>query len=221
MSELIETLRAALAERYNVTVSSAGRYGHVFSLRYKLRRRGDQGLAPRVVGGPGPERFLREIEIAARLQHPHILPLYDSGTVGGVLYYVMPYVKGESLRDRLNNEKQLSLGDTVRLATEVASALEYAHTQGVVHRDIKPENILVSGGHAVVADFGIARAVSAAEEASLTQTGMAIGTPAYMSPEQFAGGKDCRSAERRLQSGIVVYGMVAGHPPLPGTRCKR
>jgi eukaryotic-like serine/threonine-protein kinase len=219
MSELIETLRAALAERYNVD-RELGRGGMatVFLAEdIKLRRAVAIKVLHRVLwAGLGPERFLREIAIAARLQHPHILPLYDSGTAGGVLYYVMPYVKGESLRDRLNREKQLSLGDTVRLATEIASALEYAHTQGVVHRDIKPENILVSGGHAVVADFGIARAVSAAEEVSLTQTGMAIGTPAYMSPEQFAGGNDVGPRSDVYSLGCVVYEMVAGHPPFTG-----
>ena len=120
----------------------------------------------------GAERFLREIEIAARLQHPHILPLYDSGSAAGFLYYVMPYVEGESLRDRLAREKQLPQEDALRIATEVAGALAYAHSRGIVHRDIKPENIMLSGGTAVVADFGIARAVSAAGEGQhLTQTG--------------------------------------------------
>src|SRR3989440_6404410 len=127
----------------------------------------------------GPERFLREIEIAARLQHPHILPLYDSGAAAGLLYYIMPYVEGESLRDRLTREKQLPQDDALRIATEVAGALAYAHSHGVVHRDIKPENIMLSGGTAVVADFGIARAVSAAGGGErLTQTGIAARIPA-------------------------------------------
>src|SRR2546423_9564201 len=136
----------------------------------------------------GPERFLREIEIAARLQHPHIVPLYDSGAAAGFFYYVMPYVEGESLRDRLAREKQLPQEDALRIATEVAGALAYAHSHGVVHRDIKPENIMLSGGTAVVADFGIARAVSAAGGGEhLTQTGMGNGTPGYLSPQQGAG----------------------------------
>src|SRR2546429_1493279 len=163
----------------------------------------------------GAERFLREIEIAARLQHPHILPLYDSGSAGGLLYYVMPYVEGETLLDRLHREKQLSVEETIRITCEVASALGYAHSRGVIHRDIKPANIMLSGGHAVVADFGIARAVSAAEGESLTQAGTVIGTPAYMSPEQSMGGVvDARSDIYSLA--CVVYEMLVGEPPFTG-----
>src|SRR5437588_4941086 len=139
-------------------------------------------LHPELAAVLGADRFLREIEIAARLQHPHILALYDSGRADGLLFYVMPYVEGESLRDRLAREKQLSLEETLRITSEVAGALAYAHSHGVVHRDIKPENIMLSGGSAVVADFGIARALSAAGDRQLTQTGTVIGTPAYMSP---------------------------------------
>src|SRR5690348_13978604 len=165
----------------------------------------------------GEERFLREIEIAARLQHPHILPLYDSGSAGGFLYYVMPYVEGESLRDRLTREKQLSLEDTLRVATEVASALAYAHSRGVVHRDIKPENIMLSGGTAVVADFGIARAVTAAGEGQhLTQTGTLIGTPAYMSPEQATGSTELDGRSDEYSLACVVYEMLVGEPPFTG-----
>src|SRR5690242_5438034 len=165
----------------------------------------------------GAERFLREIEIAARLQHPHILPLYDSGSAGGFLYYVMPYVEGESLRDRLTREKQLSLEDTLRIATEVAGALAYAHSRGVVHRDIKPENILLSGGTAVVADFGIARAVSAAGEAQhLTQTGTIIGTPAYMSPEQSSASAEIDGRSDQYSLACVLYEMLVGAPPFTG-----
>ncbi|MGH2400007.1 MAG: serine/threonine-protein kinase, partial [bacterium] len=144
-------------------------------------------LNPELAAAIGAERFLREIEIAARLNHPQILPLHDSGAAEGLLYYVMPYVEGESLRERLSREKQLPVDDAVRITLEVADALDYAHGQGVVHRDIKPENILISRGHAVVADFGIARAVSASGGESLTGAGLALGTPAYMSPEQASG----------------------------------
>jgi len=165
----------------------------------------------------GAERFLREIEIAARLQHPHILPLYDSGAAAGFLYYVMPYVEGESLRDRLTREKQLPQEDALRIATEVAGALAYAHSRGVVHRDIKPENIMLSGGTAVVTDFGIARAVSAAgDEHHLTQTGTIIGTPAYMSPEQSAGASEIDGRSDEYSLACVVYEMLVGEPPFTG-----
>src|SRR5436190_16270087 len=145
-------------------------------------------LRPDLAAALGPERFLREIETAARLQHPHILTLHDSGDADGFLYFVMPYVEGESLRQRLVREKQLSLEDALQITGEVASALSYAHSHDVVHRDIKPENILLSGGEAVVADFGIARAITAAAGRNLTETGIALGTPGYMSPEQASGG---------------------------------
>ena len=133
-------------------------------------------LRPELAAVLGPERFLREIEISARLNHPHILPLHDSGEAGGFLYYVMPYVEGESLRDRLNREKQLPVEDALQITREVADALDYAHRHDVVHRDIKPENILLEEHHAVVADFGIARAISAAGGEKLTATGVAVGT---------------------------------------------
>jgi serine/threonine-protein kinase len=166
----------------------------------------------------GPERFAREIEIAARLQHPHILPLYDSGTtgVGGLLYYVMPLVEGESLRDRLDREKQLSQEDAVRIVTEVANALSYAHSRGVVHRDIKPENILLSGGTAVVADFGIARAIDDAGEQSLTKTGTVIGTPLYMSPEQATGATQIDGRSDQYSLACVLYELLVGQPPFTG-----
>src|SRR5438445_10435103 len=175
-----------------------------------------KGLQAEVTAKLGAERFLREIEIAARLQHPHILPLYDSGAAGTLLYYVMPYVEGESLRDRLNREKQLSFEDTVRITTEVAGALAYAHSHGVVHRDIKPENIMLSGGTAVVTDFGIARAVTAAETQPLTQTGTIIGTPAYMSPEQATGRAELDGRTDEYSLACVVYEMLVGEPPFTG-----
>jgi serine/threonine-protein kinase len=165
----------------------------------------------------GAERFLREIEIAARLQHPHILPLYDSGAATGFLYYVMPYVEGESLRGRLTREKQLPQDDALRIATEVAGALAYAHSRGVVHRDIKPENIMLSAGTAVVADFGIARAVSAAGDVHhLTQTGTIIGTPTYMSPEQATGASEIDGRSDQYSLACVVYEMLVGAPPFTG-----
>jgi tetratricopeptide (TPR) repeat protein len=163
----------------------------------------------------GPERFLREIAITAQLDHPHILPLLDSGKAGpdALLYYVMPLVDGESLRERLARDKQLGVAEAVQVAREVADALAYAHARGVIHRDIKPENILLSNGHARVADFGIARAVVTSETQHLTETGIAIGTPAYMSPEQAAGdaGTDVRTDVYAV--GCVLYEMLAGRPP--------
>jgi serine/threonine-protein kinase len=165
----------------------------------------------------GAERFLREIQLAASLTHPHILPLFDSGEVDGVLYYVMPCVRGQSLRDRLVRERMLSVDDAVRIASEIAGALDYAHRHGIVHRDVKPENIMFQDGHALVADFGIGKALSAADSqsSSFTQAGMSIGTPAYMSPEQAAGeGVDGRSDLYAL--GCVLYEMLVGEPPFTG-----
>ena len=164
----------------------------------------------------GPERFLREIEIAAHLQHPHILPLFDSGESGGLLYYVMPYVEGETLRARLTREGQFSLEDACAIARQVASALFYAHGRGIVHRDIKPENIMLPGGVAVVADFGIAKALAAAGSEALTQTGMIIGTPQYMSPEQAAGERALDGRSDLYALGCVLFEMLAGQPPFTG-----
>src|SRR5207247_937565 len=165
----------------------------------------------------GSDRFLREIEIAARLRPPHIFALYDSGSAGRFLYYVMPYVEGESLRDRLEREKQFSLEDALKITAEVASALAYAHSHGVVHRDIKPENIMLEGGTAVVADFGIARAVSAAGAGEhLTQTGTVIGTPMYMSPEQATGSGEIDGRSDQYSLACVLYEMLVGAPPFSG-----
>jgi len=164
----------------------------------------------------GSERFLREIEIASSLQHPHILALHDSGEGNGLLYYVMPFAEGESLRDRLRRERQLPVEDAVRIAREVGDALSYAHSHGVIHRDIKPENILLSSGHALVADFGIARAVYATPEERLTGTGVSVGTPAYMSPEQAAGDSQFDGRSDLYALGCVLYEMLAGEPPYHG-----
>src|SRR6267378_7167245 len=190
VADLLARLRAALVGRYTIE-RELGRGGMatVYLGRDLKHHRAVaiKVLRPELAEALGPERFVREIEIAARLTHPNILPVHDSGEADGSLYYVMPYAEGESLRDRLSREKQLPLDDALQIGHEVADALSYAHSHDVVHRDIKPENILLEAGHAVVADFGIARAVSAAGSEKLTETGIALGTPAYMSPEQGAG----------------------------------
>jgi TolB-like protein len=218
-SNLLTTLRDALAGRYAVE-RELGRGGMatVFLARDVKHRRpvAIKVLHQELAVALGADRFLREIEIAAALQHPHILPLFDSGRAGELLFYVMPYVEGESLRDRLAREKQLSLEDTVKITAEVASALTYAHSHGVVHRDIKPENIMLSGGSAVVADFGIARAISAADSQHLTETGTAIGTPAYMSPEQATGSGDVDGRSDQYSLACVTYEMLVGAPPFTG-----
>jgi TolB-like protein len=174
-------------------------------------------LRAELAAAVGAERFLREIRIAAALQHPNILPLHDSGDAGGILYYVMPYVEGESLRDRLTREGPLPLADALAIAAETADALGYAHSHGVVHRDVKPENILLSGGHALVADFGIARAVSVADGAQLTETGVALGTPTYMSPEQASADPQIDGRADIYALGCVLYEMLAGQPPFSGS----
>jgi len=172
-------------------------------------------LHPELATSLGPDRFLREIHLTARLDHPHILPVFDSGAAGGLLWYTMPYVEGENLRERLRREVQLPLDEAIRLAREVADALGYAHQQGIIHRDIKPENILLARGHARVADFGLARALGAVGAGRLTETGLAVGTPTYMSPEQGSGGPvDARSDLYAL--GCVLYEMLAGEPPHTG-----
>jgi serine/threonine-protein kinase len=174
-------------------------------------------LKPELAAVIGAERFLHEIETTANLQHPHILPLHDSGEVAGTAFYVMPYVEGESLRDRLTREKQLPIEVAVRIATEVASALDYAHRKGVIHRDIKPENILLHEGQALVADFGIALAVSTAGGARMTETGLSLGTPHYMSPEQATGEREITGRSDVYALGCVVYEMLTGDPPFTGS----
>jgi hypothetical protein len=173
-------------------------------------------LPPELASAVSLERFLREIRVAAGLAHPHILPVLDSGKIDGVPYYTMPFVEGESLRAKLDREKQLPLDDALQIASEVADALSYAHGQGVVHRDIKPGNILVEAGHAVVSDFGLARALTAAGNESLTVSGLVIGTPAYMSPEQAAGGPEVDARADIYSLGCVLYEMLAGEPPFTG-----
>jgi serine/threonine-protein kinase len=220
VSNIIGQVRYALAERYAVD-REIGRGG--MAIVYLARDlKHDRPVAikvfrPELAASLGTERFLREIQIVARLQHPHILPLHDSGTADGILYYVMPFVEGESLAIRLEREGPLQVDNAVAIASEVASALDYAHRQGVVHRDIKPANILLSGGHAVVTDFGIARAVSAAAATQITQEGSPIGTPSYMSPEQAAADTGEIDARTDIYSlGCVLYEMLAGRPPYQG-----
>ena len=220
MPDIPEPLRAALADRYTIE-RELGRGGmavvYLAHDRKHDRKVALKVIQPDLAESIKAERFLREIQIAAKLTHPHILPLYDSGAVDGVLYYVMPYVEGESLRDRLQREKQLPLDDALRITRDVASALGEAHDQGVVHRDIKPENILLTkSGHAVVADFGIARALTVAGGANGDGDGIAVGTPSYMSPEQ-AGHRVRSMARSDIYSlGCVLYEMLAGHPPFTG-----
>jgi serine/threonine-protein kinase len=217
--DLLQHLQSALVERYRI-VRELGRGGMATVFLAEDLKYGRQValkvLRPEVTPNLGADRFHREIAIASRLQHPHILSLHDSGDAGGMLYYAMPYVEGESLRARLKRDIQLGVGEAVGIAREVAEALSCAHANGVLHRDIKPENILLSGGHAIVADFGIARALDAADGERLTETGLALGTPCYMSPEQASGTRvlDARSDVYAL--GCVLYEMLVGEPPFTG-----
>jgi len=215
-----DRLSAALADRYRIERElGAGGMATVYlaaDLRHD-REVAIKVLHPELAAALGGERFLSEIKTTARLQHPHILPLLDSGTADGLLFYVMPYVAGETLRDRLQRERQLPIEEALRIAREVADALGHAHAQGIVHRDIKPENILLQGGHALVADFGIALAVSAAGGQRMTQTGLSLGTPQYMSPEQAMGEKGIDSRSDLYALGVVVYEMLTGDPPFTGS----
>ncbi len=173
-------------------------------------------LRPELAEAIGADRFLREIRTTANLSHPHILPLHDSGQADGFLFYVMPFVKGESLQDRLDREGQLPVEDAIQIAREVADALAYAHDKGVIHRDIKPANILLERGHALLADFGIAQAKAGAEETKLTGSGMSLGTPSYMSPEQISGETEVDGRADQYALGCVLFEMLAGHPPFTG-----
>lgn len=218
MPDLPPSLITALADRYRIERElGAGGMATVYladDLRHQ-RRVAIKVLRPELAAAVGAERFLREITTTAGLRHPHILPLYDSGEHAGVLYYVMPFVEGESLRHRLDREAQLPVEEALRLADEIADALEYAHGRGVVHRDIKPENILMENGRAVVADFGIASALDGGAGPRLTATGMALGTPFYMSPEQ-AGGEAVDGRTDLYALGCLLYEMLAGQPPFTG-----
>ncbi|HET9253032.1 MAG TPA: serine/threonine-protein kinase, partial [Candidatus Eisenbacteria bacterium] len=215
--ETLARLTAALASTYDVQRELArGGMGQVFEARDLKHGRSVaiKVLDPEVAQAIGPARFRAEIETAARLVHPHIVPLFDSGEAAGLLYFVMPLLAGESLRRRLERERQLPIEDAVRIACEAGDALRYAHDQGLVHRDVKPENIVLSDGHALVLDFGIARGSGAAPSAE-TRTVTTVGTPSYMSPEQSSGSLvDGRSDQYAL--GCVLYEMVTGQPPFHG-----
>jgi serine/threonine-protein kinase len=214
-----DRLSAALADRYRVERElGAGGMATVY-LAHDLRH--DRQVAikvlhPDLAAALGAERFLTEIKTTAKLQHPHILPLLDSGAADGLLFYVMPYVSGETLRSRLERERQLPLEDVLLIAREVADALGAAHALGIIHRDIKPDNILLQGGHAVVADFGIALAVQEAGGARMTQTGLSLGTPQYMSPEQAMGERSVDARTDIYALGAVTYEMLTGEPPFTG-----
>jgi tRNA A-37 threonylcarbamoyl transferase component Bud32 len=220
MTEITEKLKVAIADRYVIeqevgqggmaTVYLAHDVKHDRKVALKV-------LRPELAAVIGAERFLQEIKVTANLQHSHILPLYDSGAAEGFLYYVMPYVEGETLRTRIDREKQLGVDDAVALARAVAAALEYAHKQGVVHRDIKPENILLRDDDPLIADFGIALAVSHAGGNRLTETGLSIGTPHYMSPEQAMGDRELDARSDVYSLAAVVYEMLTGDPPYSGS----
>jgi eukaryotic-like serine/threonine-protein kinase len=215
----LERLRASLADHYRLErqLGQGGMATVYLAEDLKHRRKvAIKVLKPELAAVLGGERFLREVETTAGLRHPHILPLYDSGEAEGFLFYVMPLVEGESLRDRLDRERQLPLEDALRITGEVADALDYAHERGIVHRDIKPENIMLEGGHAAVADFGIARAVRAGAGERLTSTGIAVGTPVYMSPEQAAGERDLDGRTDLYSLACTLYEMLAGQPPFTG-----
>ncbi len=218
----VERLHEALRDRYAFE-RELGR-GGMATVYLARDLRHDRPVAlkvlhPTLAATLGPDRFLREIKLAARLQHPHVLTVHDSGEIAGaasqppVLWFTMPFIEGESLRDRLGREKQLPLDEALRIVREAADALSYAHRHGVIHRDIKPENILLSDGHALVADFGISKAIGVESEQQLTETGLTLGTPAYMSPEQAAGAKDLDARTDIYSLATVLYEMLAGAPP--------
>src|SRR5712692_5378746 len=212
-------LTAALAGRYAIERElGAGGMATVYLARDVKHDRDValKVLRPELAAVLGAERFLQEIRISARLDHPHILTLIDSGAADGFLYYVLPFVRGESLREKLNRETQLGIEETLAITKQVASALDYAHREGVVHRDIKPENILIQEGEAVLADFGIAFALREAGGPRLTESGLSLGTPQYMSPEQAAGDRQLDARSDVYSLAAVVYEMLAGEPPHTG-----
>jgi serine/threonine-protein kinase len=224
MTAGLERLTAALADRYRLERElGAGGMATVYlaqDLKHD-RKVALKVLKPELAAVLGAERFVVEIKTTAALQHPHILPLFDSGTADGFLYYVMPYIQGETLRAKLDRETQLGVDEAVKVASDVADALHYAHTQGVVHRDIKPENILLANGRPMVADFGIALAVSAAAGGRMTETGLSLGTPHYMSPEQATAEKELTARSDIYSLGSVLYELLTGSPPHVGASAQQ
>lgn len=216
MIDQLQRLKAALADRYAIESElGAGGMATVYladDIKHD-RKVAVKVLRPELAAVIGAERFVNEIKVTAHLQHPHILPLHDSGEAEGFLYYVMPRVEGESLRARLVRERQLAVEEALEITRVVASALDYAHRHDVVHRDIKPENILLQDGQALVADFGIALAVSAAGGTRLTETGLSLGTPHYMSPEQATADRELDGRSDIYSLACVTYEMLAGQPP--------
>ena len=224
MTDAVPRLSVALSDRYRIGRElGAGGMATVYlaqDLKHD-RKVALKVLRPELAAVLGADRFVVEIKTTAALQHPHILPLFDSGTADGFLYYVMPYIQGETLRDKLNRETQLGIEESVRIAREVADALDYAHRHGVIHRDIKPENILLHDGRPMVADFGIALALSAAAGGRMTETGLSLGTPHYMSPEQATAEKDLTNRSDIYSLGSVLYEMLTGSPPHVGSSAQQ
>lgn len=215
----LEGLQSALSDRYAIRREVGSGAVAVVYLAEDLKHHRDVAikvLRPDVSSSLGTPRFFREIDIVAKLAHPHILPLHDSGRVGGYVYYVMPFVAGETLRARLDREGMFPLDDVLRIVREVADALGYAHSHGIIHRDLKPENILLSDGHATVADFGLARAIQQSAGEQLTQTGVVLGSPVYSSPEQLTGGGTVDGRADQYALAVVAYEMLTGVLPFRG-----
>ncbi len=221
MTEITSRLKTALADRYAIEreIGSGGMATVYLAEDLKLHRKvAVKVLRPDLAAALGPERFLREIEVAAQLHHPHILPLHDSGEADGFLYYVMPYEEGESLREKLERDGELPVMEAVRLLRDVVDALAHAHEHGVVHRDIKPDNVMLSGRHALVTDFGVAKAVTEATgRQQLTTAGVALGTPAYMAPEQAVADPHIDHRADIYAVGALAYELLTGRPPFTGT----
>jgi len=218
----VALVKKALAGRYQIErVLGEGGMATVYLAHDQKHNRkvAVKVMRPELAATLGADRFLREVQVAAQLNHPHILPMHDSGEADGVLYYVMPYVEGETLKEHIAKQGQLSVNETMRLGREVAEALAYAHTRGIIHRDIKPGNILLQSGHALVADFGIARALGDEGEV-LTKTGLAVGTPQYMAPEQATGEREVDGRADIYALGAVMYEMMAGEPPFTGPNAR-
>ncbi len=224
MTESTERLSSALADRYRILRRlGEGGMATVYlaeDLKHK-RQVAVKVLRPELAAVLGAERFVQEITTTANLQHPHIVPLFDSGEADSFLYYVMPYIEGETLRAKLDRETQLGIDEAVKITTDVADALDYAHRHGIIHRDIKPENILMHDGRPMVADFGIALAVSAAAGGRMTETGLSLGTPHYMSPEQATAEKEITARSDIYSLGSVLYEMLAGEPPHMGNSAQQ